>query len=59
MTKLTVKQERALARMSPEAAARRRKAMELERSIAIASGLDKDGVETGGFGPIIRAGLNK
>lgn len=33
MIKLTRKQERALARMAPEAAARRRKTMEAEREI--------------------------
>ena len=59
MTNLTIKQERALARMSPEAAARRRKTMELERSIMIASKLESDGVETGGFRSILRAGLGK
>lgn len=56
---LTPKQERALARMAPEAAARRRKTMELERSIVIAGQLEADGVDTGGFRSALRAGLGK
>lgn len=59
MIKLTIKQERALARMAPEAAARRRRTMELERSIMIASKLEADGVDTGGFRSALRAGLAK
>lgn len=56
---LTPKQERALARMTPEAATRRRKTMELERSINIASKLEAEGVETGGFRSALRAGLGE
>jgi len=56
---LTPKQERALARMNPEAAARRRKTMELERSIMVSSKLEDDGVDTGGFRSALRAGLGK
>lgn len=37
MIKLTAKQERALALMTPEAAARRRVTMEAERAVVVAS----------------------
>lgn len=55
--RLTPKQERALARMSPEAAARRRKTMEDERRNVIRGGLIKDGIDVGyGLGDAARYG---
>lgn len=47
MTKLTIKQERALARMAPEAAARRRVTMLAEREIVMTSRHDDAAVAAG------------
>ncbi len=66
MTKLTAKQERALSKMSPEAAARRRKTMETERAIVMTSKHD-DAVSAAGMDDLIlspirralRTGLDK
>lgn len=66
MTKLTIKQERALARMTPEAAKRRRATMTAERMIVMASKHDDAAISAGlddlvmsNFRSAIRAGMGK
>ena len=66
MITLTSKQERALARMTPEAAARRRQTMMAEREIVMTSGHDNAAIAAGEpemiLSPIrraLRAGLGK
>lgn len=53
MTNLTAKQERALARMTPEAASRRRKTMELERGIVMTSRHDNAVIAAGESGDLL------
>lgn len=47
MIKLTTNQERALSKMAPEAAARRRKTMEAERAIVMTTRHDNAAIATG------------
>ncbi|NBC37382.1 hypothetical protein GTZ99_12555 [Novosphingobium sp. FSY-8] len=67
MIKLTAKQERALARMAPNVAARRRKTMMAERELVLASRHDDAVIAAGlgsefmlnGFRASLRAGVGK
>jgi len=58
MFKLTAKQERALSKMPPEAAARRRKTMEAERQIIMVSKHD-DAVIAAGMDDLILSPMRR